>query len=1125
MVYERKKRTHEQREQLPINTPQNNLFASPDLETDEADNSFSVDSSKPAPTLEMRWQQADKPFYNFGSPVPATTHAVQRQPSSPLVQAKLNVGPAGDKYEQEADQVASQVVDVINQPNAGQPVPGQPAQRKVDTQPGGENGVQRMEDDEDIQMKPTGSQVGLAGGPVPTTTATEIQRARGGGKALEPYLQRTMGQAMGADFSSVKVHTDVQADRLNQTIQAKAFTTGSDVFFRQGEYNPGMRSGQELIAHELTHVVQQTDQSIQRQSNHLVQRTIYNEASETSDVKDGLKYAEVLQELKKRGVKETPKLQKLILKYLKSHEEISVQDLIEEFETGKRAAQDKFKSEQKKQKKPPLEKSAPKEVNVFYTEKEEKRVPVKEVIAKLRKAAIPDKIISGIFYKYEVHDSNHQSCTLNHLINTEGPKKWKKYKANKAQNLENPYTHLPEKERTKAFLDDDEYWAMQRKLDFFKDTGLHDDDAITAVVENYSPKEVEDLRESRRRQGLSPEEREKEDFDKRQIKKIEEYRTGDKFVAKDKTKKKELQKKHGSFRKAFKDKIKTINTNAQIAEGSIEQANNYIQGDASINAFFSQQFKKASSRKGSKGGITLADVNAHASKVYSKKFKAEVMPDGKLDGQKLNAYKDHSLYIARQSDKRVRETAADRLILEMYFNQVEKLAESKDDKKNKKEDIASIYKYAKSRAYDVNKRLEAQKKERSKLEDEGRISTTFSRGLQATDYAIRGGIVKVLTGGLLAVRKNRAKTGWVSEKDYNLDLETGLAEIEYFSDRKKKYNIRTPLDQIKDILKEFNAKWSSRKGSGINKWTTFFSALSLGLEAGKKFIGMIKSVLLTLTLICSAISSLAPVTAPIMGPIAAFLGTVTYWLGITQAGISALRIVLDGLAQLANNNPALFAELQGETRKSALNTGTELASLGGQVGLDFGTEAITNQDYGNLDAKTNPVKTLENKVELNQGPPLSLDQKIGKYGLQSTSVIKDGALAGINAGGTAIGSLDNNDMKFTQTVNKNRRIGKQKQGQTKATPEEMRFIKQSQRTTMNKAKKLGAKLVPSVSKLRQKPPKTELDSKASNKVPKDDLENMDRISDATDNTRKFAGSLIDGLNELKSLKEAKKNKD
>jgi hypothetical protein len=61
----------------------------------------------------------------------------------------------------------------------------------------------------------------------------------------------------GVDFSQVKVHNDAVSDQLNQSIQARAFTTGQDVFFRGGEYDPGSRGGQELIAHELTHVVQQ----------------------------------------------------------------------------------------------------------------------------------------------------------------------------------------------------------------------------------------------------------------------------------------------------------------------------------------------------------------------------------------------------------------------------------------------------------------------------------------------------------------------------------------------------------------------------------------------------------------------------------------------------------------------------------------------------------------------------------------------------------------------------------------------------------------------------------------------------------------------------------------------------
>ena len=85
-----------------------------------------------------------------------------------------------------------------------------------------------------------------------------INRKRGGGQALDNKVQNQMESAMGTDFSSVRVHTDVDADALNQNLNARAFTTGQDIFFRNGEYQPGNSNGRELLAHELTHVVQQT---------------------------------------------------------------------------------------------------------------------------------------------------------------------------------------------------------------------------------------------------------------------------------------------------------------------------------------------------------------------------------------------------------------------------------------------------------------------------------------------------------------------------------------------------------------------------------------------------------------------------------------------------------------------------------------------------------------------------------------------------------------------------------------------------------------------------------------------------------------------------------------------------
>jgi len=89
-------------------------------------------------------------------------------------------------------------------------------------------------------------------------TAGRISEARGGGQTLDTTVQKQMGAAMGHDFSGVRVHTGSEAADLNRDLSAKSFTTGQDIFFQQGAYDPGSSSGQELLAHELTHVVQQS---------------------------------------------------------------------------------------------------------------------------------------------------------------------------------------------------------------------------------------------------------------------------------------------------------------------------------------------------------------------------------------------------------------------------------------------------------------------------------------------------------------------------------------------------------------------------------------------------------------------------------------------------------------------------------------------------------------------------------------------------------------------------------------------------------------------------------------------------------------------------------------------------
>ncbi|KAA3653962.1 MAG: DUF4157 domain-containing protein, partial [Chloroflexi bacterium] len=116
--------------------------------------------------------------------------------------------------------------------------------------------VQRQEEEE-LQMKPVQRQEEAGGGEISAEVEQSIQSAQGAGQPLADNVRAPMENAFSADFSGVKVHTDSQSDTLNQSLQARAFTTGKDIFFRQGEYNPGSSSGKELLAHELTHTIQQ----------------------------------------------------------------------------------------------------------------------------------------------------------------------------------------------------------------------------------------------------------------------------------------------------------------------------------------------------------------------------------------------------------------------------------------------------------------------------------------------------------------------------------------------------------------------------------------------------------------------------------------------------------------------------------------------------------------------------------------------------------------------------------------------------------------------------------------------------------------------------------------------------
>jgi hypothetical protein len=158
-----------------------------------------------------------------------------------VVQPKLSVAPADDPLEREADQAADRVVNLWQNGSLKAP--------EAATAPAIMGPL--------VQRRAVSSEASAL--QVPPTAAQQIQAARGAGQALPVALQPSLEAAFGMDFSGVRLHTDARADGLNRDLRARAFATGQDIFFRQGEYRPGSTAGMRLLAHELEHVGQQRE--------------------------------------------------------------------------------------------------------------------------------------------------------------------------------------------------------------------------------------------------------------------------------------------------------------------------------------------------------------------------------------------------------------------------------------------------------------------------------------------------------------------------------------------------------------------------------------------------------------------------------------------------------------------------------------------------------------------------------------------------------------------------------------------------------------------------------------------------------------------------------------------------
>ncbi len=196
-------------------------------------------------------------------------------------QAKLKVSAPDDAYEREADHVAEQVMSMPGHDGAGVAraaagpdiqrlsSPGEDETRaplhimtkglygqSCDSAPSGEE--EEEEEGPGVMRKATPGEPGRAAGDI----RHQLSRSRGGGRPLSAPTLAFMETRFGHDFGDVRVHTDGDAAQMTKDLHAEAFTTGRDIYFRPGTYAPETSAGKRLLAHELTHVVQQRGSDI-----------------------------------------------------------------------------------------------------------------------------------------------------------------------------------------------------------------------------------------------------------------------------------------------------------------------------------------------------------------------------------------------------------------------------------------------------------------------------------------------------------------------------------------------------------------------------------------------------------------------------------------------------------------------------------------------------------------------------------------------------------------------------------------------------------------------------------------------------------------------------------------------
>ena len=205
-----------------------------------------------------------------GSPFFCSSIANQRA----FFQSKLTVGPTNDIYEKEADAVAEKVMR-MEDPGVVQPKPAISSVQRT---------CAECAQEEENEVQPNSSRTSQTDAP----SLVHNVVSSGSGSRMDDGHRSVMENNFGYDFSNVRIHTGTIATKSAQSINALAYTSGNDIIFNQGQYAPETNTGKKLLAHELTHVIQQKGHS--KQTISPVQRNCpVHQTNETNNIQRAVK--------------------------------------------------------------------------------------------------------------------------------------------------------------------------------------------------------------------------------------------------------------------------------------------------------------------------------------------------------------------------------------------------------------------------------------------------------------------------------------------------------------------------------------------------------------------------------------------------------------------------------------------------------------------------------------------------------------------------------------------------------------------------------------------------------------------------------------------------------------------